>query len=154
MQPDKYRLDDFELYQIARFFRQKVYQIARRLPDSEKFSLNVQMRRAALSITNNIAEGHGRWHFVENTRFCRIARGSVEEVIDDLNTCLDEKYGDNSVIIDLKNEAYNLIERINSYIAYLRRTQQGWQPGVQSSSTRPSPRPPDTRLPDTRPPCV
>ena len=44
MSPDKYRLDDFELYQVARAFRRKMYSVARQLPDSEKFSLNVQMR--------------------------------------------------------------------------------------------------------------
>ena len=125
MQPDKYRLDDFELYQIARAFRRKMYSVARQLPESEKFCLNSQMRRAALSVTNNIAEGHERWYYVDNARFCRTARGSVDELIDDLNTCLDEKYGDSRVVQTLKDEAYQLIERINGYIAYLRRTQQG-----------------------------
>jgi four helix bundle protein len=50
------------------------------------------MRRAALSLTNNIAEGHGRYFFQENIQFCRISRGSLMELIDDLNTCIDEKY--------------------------------------------------------------
>jgi four helix bundle protein len=83
------------------------------------------MRRAAISITNNIAEGHGRWHFQENLRFCRIARGTVDEVIDDLNICLDEGYGDAALVNELKSEAYSLISRINGYMAYLRRSHQG-----------------------------
>ena len=41
---------------------------------------------------NNIAEGHGRWHFQENMQFCRVSRGSVEETLDDLNLYLDEEY--------------------------------------------------------------
>ncbi len=83
------------------------------------------MRRAALSVTNNIAEGHGRWHYQENVQFCRISRGSVDELIDDFNTCEDEGYGDQALVGQLKVEAYDLIRRINSYIAYLRKTKQG-----------------------------
>ena len=87
--------------------------------------LGTQMRRGAVSITNNIAEGHGRWHYQENIRFCRISRGSVDELIDDINTCQDEGYGDRALAVELKTEAYDLIRRINSYIAYLRKTKQG-----------------------------
>jgi four helix bundle protein len=84
-----------------------------------------QLRRAALSVTNNIAEGHGRWHYLENIRFCRISRGSVDELIDDFNTCEDEQYGDQALVGQLKVDAYDLIRRINGYIAYLKKTRQG-----------------------------
>jgi four helix bundle protein len=83
------------------------------------------MRRAAISVTNNIAEGHGRWHYVENRRYCPMSRGSVEEAIDDLNVCLDEQYAPVDVVDPLKTEALDLIKRINSYIAYLNKTKQG-----------------------------
>jgi four helix bundle protein len=83
------------------------------------------MRRAALSITNNIAEGHGRWHCQENMRYCRIARGSIDEILDDLNVCLDEGYGALQQVEQRKQEGYELIKRVNGYIAYLRKTRQG-----------------------------
>ncbi len=86
------------------------------------------MRRAALSVSNNIAEGHGRWHFKENIQFCRISRGSVEELIDDFNTCLDENYVDRALVEELKRTAYDLVRRINSYVAYLRKNKQGIEP--------------------------
>jgi four helix bundle protein len=121
----RYRLDDFELYQVARVFRKKVYGLIRQLPPEEKYCLASQMRRAALSITNNIAEGHGRWHYKENIHYCCIARGSIAETIDDLNTCQDESYGDLPFVAQLKEEAYVLIARVNGYIAYLRKSQQG-----------------------------
>jgi len=35
--------------------------------------LDPQMRKAAISMTNNVSEGHGRWHFKENIQFCRIS---------------------------------------------------------------------------------
>ena len=125
MEVGRFRLDDFELYKIAREFRKRVYQLIRRLPVDERFALACQMRRAAVSVTNNIAEGHGRWHYQENIRFCRISRGSVDELIDDFNTCLDEQYADPTSVEQLKVEAYDLIRRINGYLAYLRKTKQG-----------------------------
>ena len=125
MEDSRFKLDDFELYQVAREFRKRVYRLIRLLPSEEKFALAPQMRRAAISVTNNIAEGHGRWHYLENVQFCRISRGSTDELIDDFNVCLDEGYGDRTLVADLKTEAYSLIRRINGYVAYLRKTKQG-----------------------------
>ena len=113
----RYLLDDFDLYRAARQFRRNVYRLIRVLPREEKFTLDSQMRRAAVSVSNNTAEGHGRWHYQENIQFCRITRGSTEELVDDFNTCLDEGYGDADFVIALKREAYALIAKINAYIA-------------------------------------
>jgi len=121
---NRYKLEDFELYKMAREFRKKLYDLIKRLPKEEIYVLVPQMKRAALSISNNIAEGHGRWHFQESIQFCRVSRGSVEEIIDDLNVCLDEKYFDESEIIPLKDESYSLIERINGYISYLKKQKE------------------------------
>jgi four helix bundle protein len=125
MEEGRFRLDDFELYKIAREFRKRSYCLVKRLPPEEKYALANQMRRAALSVTNNIAEGHGRWHYQENIRYCRIARGSTDELVDDFNTCEDEKYADPALVEELKVQAYDLIRRINGYVAYLRKTKQG-----------------------------
>ncbi len=125
MEAGRFQLDDFELYRFAREFRRKVYRLIRQLPASERYCLDCQMRRAAVSVSNNIAEGHGRWHYRENMRFCRIARGSTDEILDDLNVCEDEAYGDPKLIGQLRADAHKLIARINSYIAYLRKSQQG-----------------------------
>jgi four helix bundle protein len=126
-------LDDFQLYQAARAFRCGEYRVIRALPPNEKYCLDPQMRRAIVSVTNNIAEGHGRWHYLENIHFCQFARGSAAEIIDDLNVCLDEGYGQPQHVAALKEEAYSLIARINGYIAYLRRTGSGTN---DSPSTR------------------
>src|SRR6266446_101071 len=84
--------EDLEVYQLAREFRKTMYRVAKRVPDFEKFGLTSQMRRAALSLTNNIAEGHGRWHYLDHMKFVLQSRGSLTELIDDLNVCFDEKY--------------------------------------------------------------
>jgi len=118
-EPDRYKLDDFQVYQNAREFRKRVYVIVNQLPEKEKYQLTSQMRDAIISITNNIAEAHGRWHYKESIQFCRIARGSTEEVIDDLHICIDEHYYDVDECTHLKESGYELVKKINGYIAYL-----------------------------------
>lgn len=114
-------LESLEVYQIARQFRKKIYSLIKRLPQDEKYNLVSQMRRAATSLTNNIAEGHGRFHYQENIQFLRQARGSLEELQDDLNICLDEQYLPTDELDSLKAESNEVLRRINGYIAYLRK---------------------------------
>jgi hypothetical protein len=63
--------EDLEVYQIARELRKKMYAVTRHLPSFEKFELASQIRRAAVSLTNNIAEGHGRLFGRGERRFRR-----------------------------------------------------------------------------------
>lgn len=109
---------------MAREFRKKIYALVKKLPPEEKFNLSNQMRRAAISLTNNIAEGHGRFHYQENIQFLRQARGSLEEILDDLNICIDEQYDDIEELNKLKVEGFDLLHRFNGYISYLRKRKQ------------------------------
>src|SRR5579864_5705769 len=84
--------EDLDTYKAAREFRKAMYSVTRRLPDFEKYDLASQIRRASVSLTNNISEGHGRYHFPDQIRFMLQSRGSPEELIDDLNVCEDENY--------------------------------------------------------------
>jgi len=112
--------EDLEVYQIAREFRKKMYGVARRLPAFEKFALTGQIRRAAVSLTNNMAEGHGRYHFADQVRFFLGSRGSLQELVDDLNACNDEKYLGEDEAAKLKEEAWRILGLINGYLRYLR----------------------------------
>src|SRR5437660_182268 len=112
--------EDLDVYQEAREFRKKMYAVTRRLPDFEKYDLGSQTRRAAVSLTNNIAEGHGRYHFADQVRFFLGSRGSLQELVDDLNVCADEKYLDTDAVEALKNEAQRCLGLINGYLRYLR----------------------------------
>lgn len=112
--------EDLEVYQVAREFRKVMYRVARRFPDIEKFGLAGQVRRAALSLTNNIAEGHGRYHYLDQIKFTLHSRGSLEELIDDLNVCEDEQYLPVEEIASLKQEGWRLRQLIDGYIRYLR----------------------------------
>ena len=113
--------EELEVYKAAREFRKKIYQLIKELPPEEKYNLDNQMRRAALSLTNNVAEGHGRYNYQENIQFCRISRGSLMELIDDLNVCIDEKYFSVDYLKDFKEEGYRINKMLNGYIAYLKK---------------------------------
>ncbi len=115
-----YSFEDLEVYKAAREYRKKIFALTKRLPPEEKYNLTSQMRRAGTSLTNNIAEGHGRYHYQENIHFLRYARGSLEELLDDINICIDEHYLPAEEMDELKSEGYSLLRRINGYIAYLR----------------------------------
>ncbi|MGN6367780.1 MAG: four helix bundle protein [Phycisphaerae bacterium] len=65
--------EDLAVYQKARAFRKRVYKLAKLLPPEEKYALAQQMRRAAVSVTNNIAEGYGRFTFKDRISFMRTA---------------------------------------------------------------------------------
>ncbi len=83
---------DLEVWKAARDLRHELYKLAEGLPDFERFGLAGQIRRAATSVTANIAEGFGRFGYQENAQMCRQARGSVYELRDHLTTCVDEGY--------------------------------------------------------------
>lgn len=112
--------EDLEVYQVARGFRKAMYRVARRLPEEEKFALSSQIRRAAVSLTNNIAEGHGRFYFLEQIKFMLHSRGSLEELLDDLNVCEDEGYLPVQELESLKQEGWRVHKLMNGYVRFLR----------------------------------
>ncbi len=117
--------ENLEAYKIAREFRKEMYAMARGLPDSEKFGLVSQIRRAAVSLTNNIAEGHGRYHYLDQIKFMLQARGSLEELLDELNVCADEKYLPTAEVERLKQAGWRVSQLLGGYIRFLRKCKAG-----------------------------
>jgi four helix bundle protein len=119
--PRKFQtFEDLDVYQSAREFRKAMYAVTRRLPDFEKYDLGSQIRRAGVSLTNNIAEGHGRFHYPDQIRFFLHSRGSLQELVDDLNVCLDENYLPGNETAELKKQALGVLTLINGYLRHLR----------------------------------
>ena len=71
---------DLDAWQEAMQLTQDIYALAAQLPVEERYGLGQQLRRAAVSVPSNIAEGHARGATREFTRFLSIARGSVAEL--------------------------------------------------------------------------
>jgi four helix bundle protein len=112
--------EDLEVYKVAREFRKAMYAVTRRLPDLERYELGRQIRRASVSLTSNMAEGHGRFHYPDQIRFFLHSRGSLEELVDDLNVCLDENYIPSADIAKLKEQSREVLILINAYLRHLR----------------------------------
>jgi four helix bundle protein len=117
--------EDLEAYKAAREFRKAMYGVSRRLPAFEKFELASQIRRAAVSLTNNIAEGHGRFHYLDQIKFMLQARGSLQELIDDLNVCEDENYLPSPEVAQVKQPGWHVLKLLNGYLRWLRDRKTG-----------------------------
>lgn len=79
----------------------EVYRVSDSFPDREKFSLTQQMRRCAISVPSNIAEGYGRGSRVEYLRYLKISRGSLCELETQLLFAIELRYASESEMSDL-----------------------------------------------------
>jgi len=112
--------EELTVWKLARQFRHRVYQVSEGWPKREMYGLTAQIRDAAVSVTANIAEGYGRYHYRENIQLCRIGRGSVNEVLDHLYTALDEGYISRQTFDELYAQGREVERVLNGYINYLR----------------------------------
>jgi four helix bundle protein len=126
--------EELEAWQAARAFRIFVYRrIIPVLIQQKEFDLADQIKRASRSVTNNIAEGHGRYHFLDNSRFCSQARGSLNEVLDQLITCNDDSLISDD-LYQVGREHFNKSLRIlNGYMSWLRRSAQTKGQAIEQS---------------------
>ena len=107
---------DLTVWKAARALRKNIYLVCRGFPKQETFELSSQMRRAAVSVTANLAEGYGRFSYQENMQFCRQSRGSVYEMRDHLTTALDAGYITPEQYKQFDLQAISVIKLINGYV--------------------------------------
>ena len=113
-----FEFEKLDVYQDCREFRRRIYKLSALLPRSE-FKLKCQMRDAARSLTNCIAEGYGRYTYPDRIHFCRQSRGSLLELVDDVSICEDEQYAKPEHLATLRDDAAHALKRMNAYIKYL-----------------------------------
>jgi four helix bundle protein len=111
--------EDLTCWKACTAVRRFITELVKTYPKSEKFSLVDDMKRAARSTTHNIAEGYGRFHYAENIQFCRISRGSLYELIDQLITSNDEGHIDKAAFAQGRELIANALKILNGYINYL-----------------------------------
>lgn len=88
-------------------------------PLDEKYKLVDQIKRASRSVTANIAEGFGRFHYQEYIQYCRQARGSLFELMDHIIVAHDEKYISDVELASIKHDIEECLLVLNGFIKYL-----------------------------------
>src|SRR6476619_3853125 len=121
--PTSFRsFEDLECWKACRNLRRFVSrEIIPHLPKHEQYRLGDQLLRAARSTTANIAEGYGRFHYLDNARFCSNAHGSCWEVLDHLITASDEALLPLALIEKGKILVQEAVKLLNGYMSYLKR---------------------------------
>ena len=109
---------DLVVWQKSRRLASNVYRLSQSFPRSEIFGLTSQMRRAAISVISNIAEGHGRLSIDDTIRFLVIARGSLLEIEAQAVVAIDLEYLDEVVGEQLIAEALDAVRLLNGLIRH------------------------------------
>ena len=110
MKSSNYR--ELKVWQKAVDLTTEIYELVKRLPKEETFVLSDQMRRSAVSIPSNIAEGQGRNSDKEFVNFLSIARGSLWELETQVEICERLQYIDTN----LKNKVLTQTTEISKMI--------------------------------------
>ena len=112
-----------------------VYRLTASFPEDEVYGLTSQMKRAALSVSGNIAEAFGRFHYLDKNKFYLNARGSLEETRNHLIISQDLGYTKTKDFQTLMDDVNSINEELNILIKTLRiRNQQKAKPESESKS--------------------
>ena len=119
-------LKKLQVWVRSKDFGLKIYkQVLPILPPEEKWNLSQQLRRSSLSISANIAEGHGRFYYQDNVRFCYNARGSLEETLSHLIFSFEMEFIPAVLYNELETEGEEIEKMLNGYIGFLKKSKQG-----------------------------
>jgi len=128
--------EELECYKLSRELRKAVSKFCKTLPREEEYRLKDQTIRSSRSVTANISEGYGRHHHQENTQFCRIARDSLTETLEHLNTALDEKYLIDEEYAALRQLLEETWKVLNGYISYLQKCAKSGVPHASQDESK------------------
>jgi len=112
---------ELETWKQARKIRIFISKLTSGFPAEEKYRLTDQLVRCSRSIGNNIAEGHGRFHYQDNIRFCIMARGSLSETLDQIIVAFDEGYITKEIFKLFEQDHDYCLKLLNGYIQFIKR---------------------------------
>ena len=107
---------DLIVWQKSHIFVVKIYKITKVFPRDEMLGLVSQMRRCAVSITSNIAEGFSRQSYKEKIQFYYIAQGSLTEIQNQLLISRDVDYLDNKIFNNFAEQTIEIHKLLNGLI--------------------------------------
>ena len=114
--------EDLEVWKEGRRLTQRIYQLTKNENFSKDFALRDQIRRAAVSIMSNIAEGFERGGNQEFVQFLYVAKASCAEVRSQVYVALDQSYVASTEVDELTNSFKRLSSMISNFITYLRKS--------------------------------
>ncbi|RNL54575.1 four helix bundle protein [Pedobacter jejuensis] len=114
-----YKLEDLEVYNLSEVISDKIWNIVITWDYFSKDTIGKQLCRAADSISANIAEGYGRYHFKENKNFCYYSRGSILEVKSFLRKSKNRKLISDEIYQVLYLDLQTIHLKLNAYIKYI-----------------------------------
>jgi four helix bundle protein len=117
------RFEDIEAWQLGRELKRAIYAVSKQGAFAKDFPLRDQIRRAAVSVTANIAEGFERGGNREFVQFLSTSKGSCGEVQDHLYTAADEAYLAQSEFQQLYDQAAAVGRKIGAFMKYLQTTE-------------------------------
>ena len=107
---------DLIVWQKAMILVTQIYKLTRKFPDDEKFGLTSQIKRSAVSIPSNIAEGYGRNYRKDYIRFLQISRGSLFEYQTQLEIAVNLEFLTKDNIIEVTELSIEIEKMLNSLI--------------------------------------
>ena len=113
------KFEDLESWQLARIFIKEIFVMANAEPLSTDYELKAQLKKAALSISNNIAEGFGRFSNKDFIRFLDYSSGSCSETKNMLYLMLDLGYVSEQRFNQLMLEVEGIQKKVLALIKYL-----------------------------------
>lgn len=109
-----FAFEELDVYQLARVYVRNIYLLSDKFPQKEDFALTSQIRRAAVSITSNIAEGTSRFSARDKSHFVEIAYGSLMETYSQLQVAADLGYLMQEEIDELHPRIVELRNRLSA----------------------------------------
>lgn len=117
--------EDLKAWQLARQLMIECHRLADGLPPKERYDLASQIRRSSKSVMANIAEGYGRYHYLDSLRFYYFARGSLDETINHVITAHDLTYINDARFWELYDLGRETERTLNGYINYVHKLKTG-----------------------------
>jgi len=126
-----FKVEDLDIYQMAEDLSDRVWEICIKWDYFAKDTIGKQLVRSADSISANIAEGHGRYHFNDRLNYCYYARGSLEETKSWISKAIRRKLIKTE--ISEINHAIDLLpKKLNAYIKSIKKAREANKANAQA----------------------
>jgi four helix bundle protein len=113
-----FSFEKLEVWAEAKEFSKSIYEITSKFPDTEKFGLTSQLRRASISIASNIAEGSARKSYKDKAHFTSLAFSSAVEVLNQLIISFELNFISEVDYLKLREKLESITNKLNSLRNY------------------------------------